>query len=185
MAESNVGEVIFLKHVQKIAAAEKRKDDAVNALRTARKAAKTDGIVLADMDAARRLLKLAAGEVEGQFNNMVRYAKYLGAPVYSQFDLFSNDEDSVGRACREGTSAGRTGASEGTNPYDVTSPEGQAWLSNFRDEQNRLMKEFKDLDGRTIKEQQAAAKAAEKEAAKKAESAAEKSKRTKKPEPVH
>lgn len=164
--QSNVSEVIFLKHIQKINAAEKRKDDAVNALRTMRKAAKQDGIVLADMDAARRLLKLAAGEVESQFNNVVRYSKYLGAPVYSQFDMFNNDEDGIGRASREGASAGRTGASEGSNPYDAASPEGQAWLSHYRDEQARLMSAFKDLDGKTVEETEKAKASGERKGSK-------------------
>lgn len=147
--KSNVDDAIVLVHLQKIQTAERKKDEAVNALRSARKAAKADGISLKTFDAVRHLAKLDEHEVTDDFNDMIRYARILQVPVYSQLELFAAptaaEDQVIIKAGMNGLRAGRTGADAATNPYDPGSPAGQMWLEQWHKGQAELLSAIKKI----------------------------------------
>ncbi len=149
--DSNVQDGVTLIHLQKITAAERKKDEAVNALRSARKAAKADGVQLKALDAVRVLAKLDSHELTQDFNDIVRYARLLQVPLYSQFDMFdapdgaSDEEAIIARAASDGLRAGRLGETGTTTKYDPGSPAGQAWLEYWRKGQDELLSAIKEI----------------------------------------
>ena len=147
--ETNVSEGLLLVHLSKIGAAEKKKDEAVNALRAARKSAKQDGVDLKTLDALRVLAKLSATEIAHGFNTMVSYSRFMSVPVYGQMQLFESvevSEETVTAAAKDrGLHDGKMGRGEETNPYDIGSPAGQAWLAGHREGQEALLRGIKPL----------------------------------------
>jgi len=150
--DSNVQDGVTLIHLQKITAAERKKDEAVNALRNARKAAKADGVQLKALDAVRVLAKLDSHELTQDFNDIVRYARLLQVPLYSQLDMFdapdgsSDEADIIAKAASDGLRAGRLGeTADSANPYDPGSPAGQAWLEYWRKGQDELLSAIKEI----------------------------------------
>jgi len=147
--QTNVSEGLYLAHIRKIAAAEKKKDEAVNALRAARKSAKGDGVDLKTMDALRHLSKLSETEVAQGFNTMVAYARWSKTPVWGQIDLFEvgeiNDETVAAKARERGEAAGRNAQDQTTCPYAPGSAAGQEWLAGYNDGQAVLMQGFGEL----------------------------------------
>jgi ribosome modulation factor len=149
MSDSNVTDALVLHHLQKIMKEERKKDEAVNALRSARKAAKADGVSLKTLDSVRHLMKLDQGELADDFNEFVRYARLLEVPVYSQLSLFEvgepSMEDTCARAKADGLRAGKLGHDQSTCPHDPTAPAGQAWLDGYHDGQAILLSAIKHI----------------------------------------
>ncbi len=149
--DSNVQDGVTLIHLQKITTAERKKDEAVNALRSARKAAKADGVSLKALDAVRVLAKLDSHELTQDFNDIVRYARLLQVPLYSQLEMFdapdgSSEEDEImARAASDGLRSGRLGEEGKTTKYDPGSPAGQVWLEYWRKGQDELMSAIKEI----------------------------------------
>jgi ribosome modulation factor len=143
---NNVTESLVLLHLSKIIAAEQKKDTAVANLRTARKAAKGDGVDLKTLDAVRHLASLDEHEITAGFNSIAQYSKFLSVPLYSQFDLFDSPaaaEEAVNeRAFHKGIKAGKFGEGPEKNPYDPTSVAGQEWARGWGEGQAILMKGF-------------------------------------------
>ena len=148
--QSNVSEGLALVHLRKIVEAEQKKDEAVAKLRTARKAAKNDGVDLKALDAARALSKLDAIEVTNDFNQLVRYSKFLEVPVYSQLSMFDipaepTDEDLHDRAYSSGVRAGKLGHDQTSSKFEPGSPAGQKWLEGYSDGQKIIMSAMQEL----------------------------------------
>lgn len=147
----NVVDGLVLHHLHRIVGEEKKKDIAVNALRNARKAAKADGVSLKALDAVRVLAKLDSHELTQDFNDIVRYARLLQVPLYSQLDMFdapdgsTDEEDIIARAASDGLRAGRMGEEGKTTKYDPGSPAGQAWLEYWRKGQDELLAAIKEI----------------------------------------
>lgn len=145
MAESvtNASEGLVLLHLQKIVAAEKKKDEAVNALRTARKAAKTDGVDLSVLDMVRSLGKLDEHELTHGYNQLVTYSQFLSVPVYNQLSLFDppnpSEDDIIDIASGKGLRAGKLGQDQGSSPYEPGSAAGQAWLEGWHQGQKIIL----------------------------------------------
>lgn len=143
MAEPNVSEGLVLLHLRKIKEAEKKKDEAVNALRTARKAAKADGVDLPTLDYVRGLDKLGDHERVHGFNQVVTYSGFLSVPLYSQLSLFDppnpDENDVIDIAYARGLRAGKQGHDQ-VSPYDPASPASQEWLKGWHDGQEIILK---------------------------------------------
>lgn len=134
MENSNVTDATFFRNLRIIEEAEAQKDKAVAKLRTARKTAKDDGIVLADLDAVRRLAKLAPNEIAEMHNNGVRYSRLLNVPFYSQMEMFDPEEgdvDILEKAAADGELAGKLGRGLNANPHDEDTEAGQAWMKGY------------------------------------------------------
>ncbi len=148
---TNVTEGLFLVHCRKIADLEKKKDEAVAALRAGRKAAKGDGIDLKTFDAVRHLAKQTENEIAHGFNTLVAYARWMKTPVYHQMALFEVgevNEDSVAAKAKErGEADGRLGKGQEACPYDPTSEAGRRWLDGYHEGQAALMQGFEQLGG--------------------------------------
>jgi hypothetical protein len=133
---NNVPESLVLAHLSKIQTAEKKKDEAVAALRAARKAAKADGVNLKTLDAVRHLAGLDDVELASMFNETVTYARYLSVPVFGQMQLFEapevTAENAKDIAFAKGLKAGKLGRGEDANPYDPGVPSFHDWLKGQR-----------------------------------------------------
>lgn len=141
--DSNVSQELVLYHLSKITEKERKKDEAVNGLRSARKAAKADGVDLKVLDAVRTLLKQDESELADGFNQTVRYAHLLNVPVYGQLTLFESpeitEETVRERGYAAGLRAGKLGQDQSTNPHDPTAPAGMAWVEGWYDGQKILL----------------------------------------------
>lgn len=146
---TNVSESLVLIHLNKIVAAETKKNSAVANLRAARKLAKSDGVDLKTLDAVRHLASLDEHELTAGFNSITQYARYLSVPLYSTFDLFDSPdaaEEAVNeRSFIKGIKAGKLGQGCETNPYDPTSVAGQEWARGWGEGQAILMKGFGEI----------------------------------------
>lgn len=142
-AQTNASEALVLLHLQRIVAAEKKKDEAVNALRTTRKAAKSDGVDLSVLDMVRGLGKQDEHELTHGYNQLVTYSKFLSLPVYSQLGLFDppipSEDDILDIATGKGLRAGKLGQDQGSNPYEPGTPAGQAWLEGYHQGQKIIL----------------------------------------------
>jgi ribosome modulation factor len=141
--DTNVSEALALSHLRKIVAAEKKKDEAVNALRTVRKAAKADGVDLKTMDAVRHLAKLQEFEVAAHFNSIGLYARWLSLPIGAQMPLFEveeiTEETVAAKAFDRGKHAGKLGEGAQANPYSLSTPAFDSWEQGWREGQDALL----------------------------------------------
>lgn len=142
-----IDEQEFFIHLREIESAERKKDQAVSDLRTARKRAKDAGIDLAVLDIMRKAAKFTRSETIERLNKQVVYGKFLRAAVFDQLDLFKerdlSDDEMVDEAYGKGVVAGKRGSDPSTNPWDLSTPMGQSWESGRIDGQSLLMQAIK------------------------------------------
>lgn len=148
---SNMQDGLLLHHLSKILKAEAVKAAAAKDLADVRKLAKSDGVDLKTLDLVRKMLGADHFELATAFNDLVRYAKVLDLPVYSQLSLFSTadevDEDEIlDRAFVAGRRAGKTGLDQSTCPHGFETPAGQQWLDGWGDGQRILFSAIKQLE---------------------------------------
>lgn len=116
------------------------KDSAVGSLRSAFAKAELQNLDTDAAKAAIRLVNKGGDAIDDHFNLFRKtgeYVRLLGKELSpSQYELFGlrlgpTPEDE--RAGIEGLAAGRAGDAESTNPYEIGSLKGQAWLAKFRE----------------------------------------------------
>lgn len=144
---NGVNEEIFFDSLREIESMERAQKTATANVRTARKRAKDRGIVLADLDACRRMSKFTEGELGQQFNNIITYARWLRTPVYSTLNMFDqtsrSDAENEVDAFNRGKVAGKRGEPRDRNPWPLEVPMGQAWSRGHDEGQEELMGNFK------------------------------------------
>lgn len=124
-------------NLSRIRAAQEKFNSQNGALRSTFARAERQGLHLS---AAKRALKVIksgkSGEMIEEMTKTLEYLRVLGKPVEfgsNQLDLFTSGpapEDE--KAANEGLAAGRGGDLESTNPYEIGSAKGQAWLNSYR-----------------------------------------------------
>lgn len=140
--KSNVTPEMVLEFHRQIRDAERKKDEAVALVRSARKRAKAAGVILADYDAANRLRKMDQDERELHLQNLARYASFMGCPLGTQGALFGEVEAPTEKAAAEhaayearerGYTDGTHGAPADNNPYPAGSPHAAEWARGWAD----------------------------------------------------
>src|SRR5262245_50410190 len=105
----NERRAVFLDHIKKISAQQAICDRENEEKKRLRKLAKTDGLVLADIDYAMRILKVEDPDIiVGELKRRSEIAFWFALPVGTQAEMFDafEREPAVDRAFREGMIAG-------------------------------------------------------------------------------
>lgn len=120
---------LHMHHFDRIEAQKAVVKAAQDELKRRRKAAKTDRLVMADLDYMARCANLEDPEIApAEIMRRAEIASWFALPVNFQPDMFDMRlEPLEDRAAREGEAAGFRGM-EASPPYDASSGAGQAWL---------------------------------------------------------
>lgn len=143
----------FLEHVDNIVDKLAVKRSADSALATAYKAAEKDGLDRKDLKFAIAEGGLSSDERELRHRRRMQYLEFLGKPVGTQTDMFTEeaadqsagegdpeaaaeDEAAVARhelnvAFNQGSIAGKAGAQAASNPYQPGSEQAQSWSTGW------------------------------------------------------
>lgn len=141
---SNGGDVspeTFMRNVGLITKAKDAVEKATAAYRNARKKAKDDGCVLAEVDQVVREAAMDPEELRQKHNRLVTYRRYIGLPIGTQLSLLDPDggeiteEKIVARAESEGKLAASRGEFASVNPHDLNGIAGRAWAKGWDDQQ--------------------------------------------------
>ena len=117
-------------------------DAAREGYKTARKQAKADGMVLADLDFMIRCSEIEdEGIVTDEIKRKTEIASWFNLPVLFQPDLFADRMDAQERITGEGEIAGLAGKN-GESPYEKASQEDGWWLAGWRKGQDAMLKDF-------------------------------------------
>lgn len=139
-AKSNVTPELTQEHYRSIRDAERKKDEAVALVRTARKRAKAAGVILADYDAAVRLKRMDSDERETHLLNMARYCAWLGCELGTQADMFGEPEKPTEKSAarhaeyeaeERGYTDGTHGVPADNGPYQLGTPIAAAWARGW------------------------------------------------------
>lgn len=134
---------LFFDHYRPIAAQADRVREANVELKRLRKLAKSEGIVLADVDFALRCAEIDDSDIiVGELRRRTQIASWMALPVDFQAELFGADErepieDKAFKAGALASSLGKN-ADPSVDGYDITSPPGQAWMRGHAEDQRRL-----------------------------------------------
>lgn len=140
---------LFLQTLPKVADLKAKLATANSNYRSALKTAKKDGFSKHDFETA-----WAIQEAEGEkakksaIARDLTIAKWLGADLGAQLDLFLQDErvPAVDRAREEGIAASMKGESA-KPPYDPATAQAREWLAGFHsDQETRIKKGIKKLE---------------------------------------
>lgn len=126
------------------------KDEAVSAVRTARKKLVANGFKPKVIDFALRLRKDEDEDMIEQRRAEIEVARFLNHPIGTQPELPLNMEDrtpDVDKARARGEIAGAEGQRRDP-PYVPGTPQEQAWLAGWSDGQATLASAFKKLEAK-------------------------------------
>lgn len=111
-------------------------------LRTAYKSAKADGFPKKDIDFA-LALENDKGQILEDRARQQQIAKWMSHPIGHQLSMFDQDPRPLNeKAYDDGHAAGLMAKDMSSNPYDVTSKQGQEWLRGWHDGQAKTKDEF-------------------------------------------
>lgn len=139
---------LFLQHLPLIEKLKASVASATGKLRSAYKTAKSEGFTKKDFDDAFAMQTPEAEKVKkAVIARTLLIARYMGADMGAQFDLFSEDErvPAVDRAYQEGQTASMTGKSLAP-PHDPSTEQYRAWTKGWHDHQGQIAKGIKKLD---------------------------------------
>jgi ribosome modulation factor len=115
---------------------------AQDALKVLRKTAKTDGLVMADLDFMARCANLEDPSIApAEILRRAEIASWFALPVNFQPDMFVDRMPLDDRAYEEGIAAGLQGK-DPTAPYDAASSAGQRWLQGWHEGQRQMRDEL-------------------------------------------
>jgi ribosome modulation factor len=115
---------------------------AQDALKTLRKTAKTDGLVMADLDFMARCATLEDPSIApAEILRRAEIASWFALPVNFQPDMFTDRMPLDERAYEEGVAAGLQGK-DPVAPYDATSSPGQRFLAGWHEGQRQMREEL-------------------------------------------
>lgn len=139
---SNLRSETFLEFVNQIIEQQAAVDVEKDKLKTLRKKAKAEGIVLGDLDAVVRMSEWGRNEVREHFANRQRYAAWLGLPTGTQGDFFKPVDTSDPKVAaseweQKGVTAGLLGK-DATAPEECPGEHVQAFLKGHATGQKRL-----------------------------------------------
>lgn len=139
---------LFLQTLPKVADLKAKLATANSNYRSALKTAKKDGFSKHDFETAWAIQE-ADGEKakKSAIARDLTIAKWLGADLGAQLDLFLQDErvPAVDRAREEGIAASMKGESA-KPPYDPATAQAREWLAGFHSDQERVIKGIKKLE---------------------------------------
>ena len=136
---------LFFNHYRSIAAARAKVEAAKAEEKRLRKIAKTDGVVLADIDFAMRVNTIEDSSViVEEIKRRAQIAAWFSLPVNFQGGLFEDQRSAEERAYSEGKAASATGKSGTENPYDKTVPQHGRWNEGWSDDQKIQQTKLRD-----------------------------------------
>lgn len=131
---------LHFHHLRAVMAQKEVLDAARTEYKRLRKVAKSDGIVMADLDFMMRCAELEdVSIVPEELKRRAEIASWYALPVNYQPDMFSDRTPMDDRAFEEGKAAGLAGKNP-EPPYDAASKAGQRWLEGWHEGQ-RIMRE--------------------------------------------
>lgn len=134
---------LMMHHMQGIIAQQDICDAANEERKRRRKLAKADGIALADIDYALRVLKIDDAQIiVDELSRHHEVAKWFGIPLGAQAEFDFEREPAVERAFREGAVAGSLGK-DNDPPYGSPSALYDAWRDGWRQAQDTMLDDFK------------------------------------------
>jgi ribosome modulation factor len=135
---------LFMDHMRKISAQQAVCDRENEERKRLRKVAKTDGILLADIDYGLRILKVEEPDIiVSELKRRAEIANWFALPVGTQsamFDEFER-EPAADRAFREGMVAGSLGK-DCNPPYGSPSAVYDSWKDGWRQAQEGMAKDL-------------------------------------------
>jgi hypothetical protein len=128
---------LFFRHFNKISAQADRIAVLQAEMKTLRKTAKADGIVLADVDFAMRCATLEDDSIiVDELRRRTEIAAWMALPVEFQADMFGGDltpaDDRAFAKGKLAKSLGKKGDPT-MDGYDASTPQWNAWLNGFND----------------------------------------------------
>jgi ribosome modulation factor len=109
-----------------------------------RKLAKTDGVILSDIDFGLRCATIEDPQiVVDEQRRRAEIGRYFALPIGAQTELDFSREPLVERAAREGEAAGFAGKSVDACPYDEDSEPGRVWLDHWQMAQAQMLADWK------------------------------------------
>lgn len=139
---------LFLQHLPLIEKLKASVASATGKLRAAYKTAKSEGFTKTDFDDAFSMQTPEAEKAsKAKIARKLLIARYMGADMGAQFDLFSEDErvPAADRAFEEGQTASMTKKAFAP-PYDPSTEQYRKWAEGWHAHQAELAKGFKKLD---------------------------------------
>lgn len=113
-----------------------------DALKKLRKAAKADGLVMADLDFMARCADLEDPTIApDELRRRAEIASWFALPVNFQPDMFTDRMPLEDRAYEEGVAAGLQGKNPEA-PYDAASTAGQRWLQGWHEGQRQMREDL-------------------------------------------
>ena len=142
---------LVMHHMRAISAQQDVCDRENEERKRLRKLAKADGIALADIDYALRILKVDDADIiVDELNRHRQMAEWFGLPVYTQGEFDFEREPAVDRAFREGAVAGSLGR-DNAPPYGSPSALYDAWRDGWRQAQDEHLADFEAANTKLAK----------------------------------
>ncbi|WP_019170696.1 hypothetical protein [Pseudaminobacter salicylatoxidans] len=127
-------EQVFIRVFNSVKTGKSNIGEEMAEINEAYKRLKPVGFTKADIKWAFELEEKDSNEVIATMQRRIRIAKILGHGLARQVELFDTDRAPIEeRAYEEGLAAGKLRKGIGANPYDITSPAGQAWARGEAD----------------------------------------------------
>lgn len=133
-----------MHHFRAIQAQKERCEEQNAEYKRLRKLAKADTIVLSDIDFMMKCAEIEDAEIiSDRLKREVEIATWFALPVQYQPDMFGDveREPAEDRAARDGAAAGFAGKNP-EPPYDVASPQGQAWMKEWHAAQAQMLSDL-------------------------------------------
>ena len=143
-----VTQELLLSHLADLNRLKSQEEKAKTAYKKARKKAKSDGIVLMDLDYAVSQAEKLPEEVIAAHNTRIQYMDWMGIPTAKMLTkveptderhLELTDEERAENAKQDGYVAGREGKDQKQNPHDLNTPAGQGWMEGWHQGQKELV----------------------------------------------
>jgi len=135
---------LFMEHMRKVSAQQAICDRENEERKRLRKVAKTDGILLADLDYGLRILKVEDPTIIiEELKRRSEIAFWFALPIGTQTDMFDSfeREPAVDRAFREGMTAGSLGK-DCNPPYGAPSAVHDSWKDGWRQSQDKMAQDL-------------------------------------------